>query len=392
MKKILHIVSDEKFIDVAIRSFNDISCDNAFYCVVQSIPHIFHYIKNTDKVIPILSEQFESIICESDANAVCFHSLPPDWYELVLQVPKDKKIIWSIWGYDIYDKMGLYPAVYPIDLYKPITKSALFPLGDRRFNYLNWLKNIFRWILFPNRQIAKCKHKYKLKKAKENAQELQNKVLERIDYLATVLKIEYDLLLQNPHIHAKYFPYNYMIGDPKIFNLDDNASCILLGNSGDPSNNHYDIIDVLERRNISNFRYVPLSYSSFEYGEKLKNALKDNAKYGILDTFMPISEYKKILLQCKVAIFGHIRQQAMGNVLSCLRQGSKVFFFKDSMVYKYLKNQGIKVFTIEDDLTQENIDTPLTIEEIKCNQKVYLNVRTYDEMISKINNVLKEID
>ena len=77
--------------------------------------------------------------------------------------------------------------------------------------------------------------------------------------------------------------------------------------------------------------------------------------------------------------------------MSCLRQGSKVFFFKDSMVYKYLKNQGIKVFTIEDDLTQENIDTPLTIEEIKCNQKVYLNVRTYDEMISKINIILKEM-
>ena len=54
-----------------------------------------------------------------------------------------------------------------------------------------------------------------------------------------------------------------------------------------------------------------------------------------------------------------------------LRMGIKVFFFEDSIMYKHLKREGYHVFSIEKDLNDNSIATPLTYEMALHNYNLY---------------------
>ena len=109
---------------------------------------------------------------------------------------------------------------------------------------------------------------------KTKAQEKQNKVLERIDYCSTVLPAEYDFLLTHPHFHAKYFPFQYVRrSDSNISQVEELGNDILVGNSADWSNNHFDIIDLIKHRGIDNTLYFSAAYGDNKCRETLVDYL-----------------------------------------------------------------------------------------------------------------------
>ena len=67
------------------------------------------------------------------------------------------------------------------------------------------------------------------------------------------------------------------------------------------------------------------------------------------------------------AVFGVMRQQSMGNIFICLASGIKVFLYKDSIVYRYLINEGYVVFTIDDNLTTLELNSVLSDKEAHNN-------------------------
>ena len=72
------------------------------------------------------------------------------------------------------------------------------------------------------------------------------------------------------------------------------------------------------------------------------------------------------------AIFGMMRQQGMGNIFTFLRDGAKVYLFKDSVIAQQLRKDGYVFFTIEDDLNQESLSTCLSEEDARHNYDVFL--------------------
>ena len=100
-----------------------------------------------------------------------------------------------------------------------------------------------------------------------------------------------------------------------------------------------------------------------EVKKKIKEkANLPNDKSIWLDTFLPRDEYKALLSSITHAIFGHIRQQALGNIYLCLRRSVKIYLYKDSLIYKQLKEWGYIVYTIDEDLTEESLKTVLQEE------------------------------
>lgn len=89
---------------------------------------------------------------------------------------------------------------------------------------------------------------------------------------------------------------------------------------------------------------------------------------------------------------GHIRQQAMGNIISLLYMGTKVFFFKESIVYRYLINKGIVVYSY--DQMKENIQLvhePLHDETVSNNREIlikYWGRNINNEYTKKIINLV----
>ena len=87
---------------------------------------------------------------------------------------------------------------------------------------------------------------------------------------------------------------------------------------------------------------------------------------------MPKDEYQKILDTVSHAVFGVMRQQALANIYYCLRNGVKVYLFRDSMVYKELIKTGYVCFTIEDDLSTESLKSCLNEQDAKMNLDIYI--------------------
>ena len=82
---------------------------------------------------------------------------------------------------------------------------------------------------------------------------------------------------------------------------------------------------------------------------------------------MPLSDYYKIIDGCSVAIFGHIRQQAIGNIFRMFYTGKKILLYKNSIAYNYFQKKNLHLFTIEDDLQASIFEAPLSIEKQKIN-------------------------
>lgn len=384
--RIVHIVYDEKFIDDVISFFDDVRTENTFYCIAPAENYELRYIKKKESVTLILERDLLSLIYdEGKYDAIYFHALPMQLYKYVIEIPRDKKVVWSSWGYDIYYSIGAYSPICEVDLYKPLTKSYQIP---SKFSLAGFTKDIIKHIIFPARIYKQKKIE---KEQRRNALELQNRVLARVDFCSTVLDTEFDMIKRIPNFKAKKIPSPYMIRRDKksIEDVDfENTEYILLGNSADPSNNYLDIISLLEKRHIKNKIYMPLAYGDVRNKDYLINKFGNNKQYIIQDKFIPYEEYSLILKKTRAVIMGHIRQQAMGNITDSLLNGRKVFLYEDSLVYKFLVAGGVNVFSIEKDLNPAAIDSPLEKEMVEYNRNFVLHIWCYDNRVKKMRDML----
>lgn len=386
-KKLLHIVPDDIFVDCAIDLFDSTAVQNRYVCLVDSTPCLFKCIKSTIKVDCVLISDADTLWNDSSVDLFCFHTLDYYNYRYVLSIPMEKKVLWLSWGYDLYEKVSVCPPILRESCFKPLTRRFL--------GYKSWKTYIKEWLhlaLHPNTSIKKL---YKSKRAECMAIRLQRQVLERVDYISTVLPIEYDMLRKNTGARAQYFPFQYSSRKKTqdVPQMSKKADAILVGNSATMTNNHLDILSLLEQRGITNVIQMPLSYGDEYYAEYLKQvAASSKLKINPILNFMEKEEYMSFLTHCKALVLGCVRQQALGNVLMMLSQGSKVFLYEDSIDYKYLKSAGLVVFTIENDLTKENMNTPLTGQEIVINRKKIDELWSRENVLMRLNRFLMEME
>lgn len=81
-----------------------------------------------------------------------------------------------------------------------------------------------------------------------------------------------------------------------------------------------------------------------------------------------------MIKSCSYAVFGSLRQHAIGNINLCLRYGIKVFLYKDGITYKQLTKDGYHVFTIDFHLNEHELSKPLLKEQIIHNQNIYKSI------------------
>ncbi len=395
-----HIFSDDKFIDAAIGLFEETRCTNRYVCLrdeESSVPYT--YIKAVDKVQSIQPKYMSALLQDDSVDVFCFHTLDASRYDYVLQISPRKKIVWFAWGYDLYYPYNLSPAVLSIPLYQPLTSKILgYRVPQQSHFYQIWrpLKRFIKWILFPKQQYLVYQEQRRIILERRQAIELQKKVLQRIDYISTVLKVEYDLLKEYNIIQANFFHFQYgfciqSLNEPMV--NTQYAQYILVGNSADGSNNHFDVVDLLRKRGIKNKLYIPLAYGNTYCRDLLMEQYKDDENIVFQTDFCDKQVYTEQLLKCRAAVFGHLRQQAMGNINICLRYGIKVFLYEDSIAYKYLQQQGFIVYTIEKDLTYNSVNVPMGLEDIQYNRELLWKNKYSVQILQQELDVLqKEIE
>lgn len=349
--RFIHFVVDDKFIPDSIRCFQDAGLTtNKFFYLTEN-PTAVSFLRNT--IVECVNIRQIGVIIENlkqDDVVVlhCLYALPA---ELVCKIPRNVKVIWYAWGFDLYGNE------YPIKPLLEVGEEKLKPMTKSRVRWMIWLKEALR----RYRVLTETKG-YLTKSAS-----VQYTAIARVDFFAGVFASEHKLLQDNcEYYHAKRVTHNYI--HPEEFSLKEiekpqsiTGNNILLGNSASYLCNHIDIIHALynQTRDHSYNIYCPLSYggNSFYVNSVVKEGKRlFGDRFKPLLDYLPLNEYTKIIQSCGSIVLGYQRQAATCNCLTSMWNGLKLFLPANSMNYsEYKKVEGLKVFSIENDLNDDSL-------------------------------------
>ncbi len=180
-------------------------------------------------------------------------------------------------------------------------------------------------------------------------------IIKKMHGLITYVKGDYELAKKWYGAKGKY--YECIIYPSNIYNKypveesKHDTINIQIGNSADQTNNHLEVFSKLDLYKNENIRLiVPLSYGDQDYAKKIIEIGKEQFgdKFVPLTNFMPFTEYLKLLSEVDIAIFNHNRQQAMGNIITLIGLGKKVYMKSTITPWQMLKEKEIIVYDVDD--------------------------------------------
>jgi hypothetical protein len=188
----------------------------------------------------------------------------------------------------------------------------------------------------------------------------RKKIIRKIPHIAGFLEGDFKIIQQNYKTNAVYHQVVYQI--PTGFGLIDQLGSrtgrathstlrVILGNSGSETNMHLQALEMLRKFSRENIEVIcPLSYG-------IKKTSYLNAVVGLGreifgDRFIPVTDfmepvkYAEMLADTDIAVMNHNRQEALGNVISLLYLGKKVYLKPGTSSYEYFTNLNVKVYNI----------------------------------------------
>ena len=230
---------------------------------------------------------------------------------LALQPWVLKKCYWVIWGADLYT----------------------YQLGKRDWKW--YIKELFR-----------------------------RPIIKRMGNLITYIEGDVDLARDWYGATGQYhecimYPSN-LYKEIQIKPKKDSTIHFLVGNSADPSNNHMEALGkLLPFKDLDIRIHIPLSYGNKEYAATVcrQASLWFGEKAKPITELMPFDKYMEFLSSIDIAIFNHRRQQAMGNTITLLGLGKKVYIRNDTTQWQFFKEKNITVFDIESEINLKSNTT-----------------------------------
>lgn len=371
MKKILHIVTDEKFSDYAIRQFSAPDMCSEFVLIPSNDGNIKVQLADQCTIVRQRSEAFKTLLQNlGNYCAVVLHGMHwPNWQKPLLEaIPDGVKVAWVFWGGELYGQPD-------------IANSFLAP-ADKCINSIHELQK--RLFGKPQPPMAFVPKEY----------------YSRIDYCLTAMPVEYEFAksyLNRPDMQYLWYNY-YSIEETmgSVFDKQCHGSNIWIGNSATISCNYFDTILRLRKIEIGDREViVPLSYGSpwlMNYVPRVyRRVLGD--KFKPLMTYLPRDEYNEKMLSCSVMIQPHYLSQGVGNILTGLWLGMRVYISERCITADYLKQIGVTFFTIEYDLRKNNPDVfaPLPQSVIDHNRQMLLKETSMQRTTEANKQLVQEL-
>lgn len=352
---ILHLVPDDKFIDMAFFAFERVaSGGNDFVMIGKSrnLKYIKHAPIKFVPLIEVLSGKFAKGMARYDF--VVIHWLDGLAKYIVRTAPENTKFVWIGWGGDYYCYLQK-------NLYLPMTEKIVANLH-----------NTIPKSNFKGRVKEYIKNKVIFRAIKDIGDVCKN-----IKYFAPVLREDYHLLADELECFKRlqYVDWNYgtledhFVGDQAI---SVNGGNILIGNSATPENNHLEAFHLIKDLDLHGRQIIcPLSYGNYEYAKAVIDAGKRlfGSKFMPLTDFVHIDAYRELLSGCSIVIMNHLRQQALGNIVIMMHVGAKIFLNQNNPVYAFFRNRGAVIFTTNE-LGSASINHSLTDHEISKNRAI----------------------
>lgn len=357
--RFLHIMRNDKFINPFITFMNkNFSNDTNKFIVIDGLTQIElvcyknakRYIsigknsnKNVKMILMILQIPFLFIklfINFVKADKIYFHGLFDPRHILFLYIFRFflKKSSWIMWGGDLY--------------YYYFKKDSKLTLKEKIYFYLD-------------------------KKVKGNFRSY-------ITFMRGDFKIMQEYCSGKGKLELSFTYPSNLYKEVNSKKQKNDEIWIQLGNSEDPDNNHFEILE-----KIKNFKDLKIKYFCIlSYKEEMTNYKKkviEKGKEYFKDNFIPVTsfmeynEYMEFLGNIDIAIFGHSRAQAFGNTTSLLSMEKTIYLKKETSTYQTLIDMGIKVKSFDELNTLEMFDE----ETLKNNKKIMKEKFSEEELVKQ---------
>lgn len=346
---ILHISCDDQFVRYVDKQFMEGNTSSRLVvCDYNVAPEFAKHAPHME-YIQAYSDDFRQLLQSlCSYTGIIFHGLFGRWATDILDaVPNDVKIGWVCWDAEVFARPER-----EFDNLMPITRML------RRLKYAySYLKNGNK--SHPDYFVPKDR----FKRINYCLCDMPQEAIESNRYFGTQME---------------WLPYNYYTIEETVGDLHDarvKGNNIFLGNACRYGNNHIDALWQL-RGLIGKSQKVitPLSYGNMGLQKHVLRAgrlLLGDAFDPLVD-YMPLETYNAKMLSCSVMIQNHYTPQALGNILVGLWLGMRVYLSKRNVTYDFLRDLGVFVYTVEDDLNRQNphLFDPLPGVEVARNREV----------------------
>jgi hypothetical protein len=384
-KKILHIATDEKFISTAEMIYEKaFPGNNKFIILTEGKNKNTKYVEKNNRYLLFIArnKSIKAILSEIEkSKIIVFHGI--NYFQSIIlnciKQSNDKTIIWSAYGMEVYNN-------------KLIVENNLGPLT----------KNLVAKNL---KEIIKIKFKstyYKLIFNTNTPDNLIKNSLKNVTIVAVLFEEEFkyyqslNIINENcSFMKFTYYPIDIVIPKKNDYITGNN---VLIGNSALPSNNHLEsFLKLKDFPEMKENIICPLNYGKKWYAKKIVKIGKSyfGERFQPILEFLKLKDYQVILNNCSIVIMNQQRQQAVGNVLNCLYNGSKVYLNEKNTLLHYLKRINCKVYDFDRDLHIGNPTSleKLSIDEMKLNRSIiekeldlnHLTIKLREKIVPIIN-------
>jgi hypothetical protein len=370
LKNIIHITTDEKFINAAYKQFLSLNFQNEFYIISRKSIEELKYVtpkKGINVIYPKYSA-LTSLAKKFKNSIIVFHGF--SFYASVLcknvEKTKNNSLIWIVWGSEFY----FNPYIYKRGKYEflgPLTSQL-----ELKLSKTSYVKKVASDIKTKVIQI--------LNKTYSPLSYNIYSQMKRMDAVGALFLEECDLVSRKlgsnfKFVNYTYYPIELMVNDSSKTVSGPN---ILVGNSSSSTNNHLEVFDFLKKQELNEKKIiVPLSYGDEHYRDHILNVGQDyfGDSFDPMLQFLPVNEYFNVLSSCSIVFMNHYRQQSVGNIMTMLYLGAKVYLSNKTTVFRYLNRIGIKVFSFEIDIHNhtEEVLEPLSKENQIHNRTILKN-------------------
>lgn len=336
--RILHLAINEKFIDDAFTISENVAPGLNDFLIFYADDD--SYIKRTPHSVVRYRDRLSRRLYKkiSTYDFVIIHSLHPYWISVINRCAADVTFVWLGWGYDYYDLIYTDPT--QVLLPETIADQQRRKTDSRKrppFYSKGWFRQ-------------------QLEKLWLNHD--KHRAINKISLFAPILTSEYALVKRA--FGGITFPLQaeWSYGSLEEALLKDivghrsTGESILIGNSASATSNHLDALSWLAQQPelLHNRQLIcPLSYGDFAYARHVieyGNRIFGNQFHALTD-FVSRPEYINIAASCSHLIMNHVRQQGLGLVIIMLYLGATVFLREECPTYKYLKQSGFHLYSVQ---------------------------------------------
>ena len=366
---ILHLVFDDKFTDYAIRQFQPFG-ESEFVTVVNDQVQEFKYIKQKDKirVLEDKSEEYLLLLDHlSEYKAIILHGFYTPWQvDVIKHAPAQVKVCWVFWGGDMYQRPDICDS-YLSKASRCIQRIRDIVKGKKRQGYI-----------VPFEMYSRID--FLLDDSYENFEDVRR-------YIG-----KSDL----KYLWYTYYSIEETVGGSLMRSFVSGQN-LMVGHTACIRTNHIDGFLAVKRLNLRNHNIV----SALSYGESWYRGLMVSwghflfgKRFKPLLGFMPLDQYNDVLSSCPIEVMPSYKPEGMGNCLTAIWLGAKVYLYERNLKYQYFKRLGLSVFSIDKDLVRSNSDwdKPLSMSEVLHNRKILMETYGLVSIKEKIRTVVNMLE